>query len=205
MSSRIEPLQTIRGRAVGLEAQNIDTDQIVPARFLYRNRADGFADTLFRDMRLDANGHKNPYFVLNRPDAEGAEIMVALDNFGYGSSREHAVWALMDAGFRVVIAVSFGDIFYNNALENGLLPVVLEEQQVSLILDRLKSGQTVVEVDLKAQFVTLSDRMCFRFRIDQVARENLLLGRGKIESTLALRSEIEQFENIYAEHYPWAK
>lgn len=201
----MKPVQKIHGLAVGLEIGNVDTDQIVPARYLYRNRSDGFADTLFRDMRFDPEGREHESFPLNGPEAERAAILVTLDNFGCGSSREHAVWALIDAGYQAVIAVSFGDIFRNNAHENGLLPVVLEEHEVMHLLQHVKGGPAKLAVDLEAQQVTLPDGICFSFDIDSAARENLLLGRSKIDATHSLRSTIDEFEEAYLGRHPWSE
>ena len=178
----------------------------MPARFLYRRRSDGFADTLFHDLRADSAGEPVAAFPLNRPEAEGATILVALDNFGCGSSREHAVWALVDAGFRCVIAVSFGDIFRNNAIENGLLTVALSAEAVGRILELLQSapGQSLL-VDLPEQCVRLPDGSHFAFEIDPAAKENLLLGRGKIAATLTLSCEIDRFEQAYRKQVPWSQ
>ena len=201
----MEPVNRIAGRAVAVPVGNVDTDQIVPARFLYRKRREGFADTLFHDLRADADGRARADFALNRPENEGAAILVALDNFGCGSSREHAVWALWDAGFRSAIAISFGDIFRNNAIENGLLPVVLAEAEVRQLMAVLESGAGAeLVVDLPAQRVTLPDGRRFSFDFDPAAKENLLLGRGKIDATLALASEIDRFEQAYRDTYPWS-
>ncbi len=201
----MKPVQRIHGVAVGLEMGNVDTDQIVPARYLYRNRSDGFADTLFRDMRFDPQGREDGSFPLNGPEADQATILVTLDNFGCGSSREHAVWALNDAGFRAVIAVSFGDIFRNNAHENGLLPIVLEEHEVMHLLAHVKAGPAKLTVDLESQRVTLPNGTCFSFEIDSAARENLLLGRSKIDATHTLMNTIDAFEEAYLGRHPWSR
>lgn len=199
----MEPIRTIAGRVVALETSNLDTDQIVPARFLYRKRVDGFADTLFRDLRAAEDGSEDPAFPLNRPEAEKAAILVTLRNFGCGSSREHAVWALVDAGFRAVIAISFGDIFRNNALENGLLPVELEEREVRSLLEHLGEDGAEVAIDLEALTVKLPDGTSVGFEIDRTARENLLLGRSKIDATLKHSDAIDRFEEAYVERFPW--
>lgn len=200
----MEPVKAICGRAISLAMNNIDTDQIIPARYLYRRRSDGFADTLFHDMRYDRAGNEIPDSPLNQGHGEDAEILVALDNFGCGSSREHAVWALVDAGYRAVIAISFADIFRNNAFENGLLPVVLSETEVRLIHERIEARSSTIEIDLQAQSVTLTDGKSFNFDIAPSAKENLLLGRGKIDATRALSAKIDAFEAIYLEQHPWA-
>jgi 3-isopropylmalate/(R)-2-methylmalate dehydratase small subunit len=199
----VDPVNTISGRAVPLPLTNVDTDQIVPARFLYRNRRDGFADTLFHDLRIDDQGQLRKDVPLNRPECSGAQILVSLDNFGCGSSREHAVWALLDSGFRCVIATSFGDIFRNNAIENGLLAVVLPETDTRYILGLIEGSGAIISVDLPAQIVTLPDGSTLHFDFDPAAKENLVLGRGKIDATLAMADRIDRFETDYTGRYPW--
>ena len=201
----MEPVNRISGRALAFPFDNVDTDQIVPARFLYRKRREGFADTLFHDLRVDAQGRPRTDFALNRPENDSAVVFVTLNNFGCGSSREHAVWALWDAGFRSVIAPSFGDIFRQNAIENGLLPVVLAEAEVRQLMETLESEAAAeLVVDLPEQKVILHDGRRFPFDFDPAAKENLLLGRGKIEATLAFSGEIDRFEQAYKERYPWS-
>src|SRR3712207_4305730 len=134
----MEPFTTLDAVAVPIGMSNIDTDQIIPARFLWKQRKDGYGELLFNDLRLDRDKAPKPDFVLNRPEYRDARIVVAGRNFGCGSSREHAVWALYDAGFRSVIAPSFGDIFYNNSFQNGLLPVVLPAERVAALIAALE-------------------------------------------------------------------
>ena len=201
----MEPVTRISGRALAFPFGNVDTDQIVPARFLYRKRREGFADTLFHDLRADPEGRPLADFPLNKPESAGDAILVALDNFGCGSSREHAVWALCDAGYRCVIAISFGDIFRNNAIENGLLPVALAAAAVDQVLALLQSApEKSLLVDLPEQCVDLPDGRRFTFEIDSAAKENLLLGRGRIGETLTLSGEIDRFEQAYRERFPWS-
>ena len=151
----MQTFERLDAPAAALDAPNVDTDQIIPARFLWRARNDGFGELLFNDLRTNEDGTPKPGFALNQPGAKDAQVLVADRNFGCGSSREHAVWALMDAGIRVVIAPSFGDIFFNNSLKNGLLPIVLPEARCAELraaLDRQPGARMVV--DLEAQTVS---------------------------------------------------
>ena len=181
--------------AAPLDQANVDTDQIVPALYLQKPRSDNFGNYLFRDVRRDASGTLRPDFVLNQPVYADAQILVAGPNFGCGSSREHAVWALGDGGFRAVIAPSFGDIFHSNALKNGLLPVRLPLTVVQQMLAQLGAqAGTRLRVDLEAQLVTGPDGRSHRFDIDPFARHCLLEGLDEIAYTLAQRERIEDFE-----------
>ena len=141
-------------KAAPLPLANIDTDQIIPKQFLKTVEREGLGRGLFYDLRFDEQGREKPEFVLNRPEYKGAGVLVAGDNFGCGSSREHAPWALMDFGLRCVIATSFADIFYNNCFQNGLLPVVLKADEVQALMDEAKGGNHVMSVDLESQTVT---------------------------------------------------
>ncbi|HSV58689.1 MAG TPA: 3-isopropylmalate dehydratase small subunit [Variovorax sp.] len=181
--------------AVPLDQANIDTDQIVPALYLQKPRSDNFGNYLFHDVRRDASGALRSDFVLNQPAYANAQMLVAGSNFGCGSSREHAVWALGDGGFRVVIAPSFGDIFHSNALKNGLLPVRLPAAAVQEMLAQLGAQVGArLRVDLEAQLVVGPDGRAHRFDIDPFARHCLLEGLDEIAYTLAQRARIEAFE-----------
>jgi 3-isopropylmalate/(R)-2-methylmalate dehydratase small subunit len=169
---------------------NIDTDQILPARFLHKERRDGFGSYLFHDLRFRADGSENEGFVLNQAPYRDARIFAAAQNFGCGSSRENAVWALYDYGVRAVIAPSFGDIFYTNCLKNGLLPVVLPAGAAAVLL----AGGQSAEVDLESQTVTLPDGTRHGFEIDPFARHCLLHGIDELDYTLSRLAEIEAFE-----------
>jgi 3-isopropylmalate/(R)-2-methylmalate dehydratase small subunit len=195
----------IRGTAAPYPRTNVDTDEIVPARFLLRDRKQGFADSLFHDLRFDAAGAERPAFVLNQPCYRDASVLIAGMNFGCGSSREHAVWALLDCGIEAVIAPSFGDIFRNNAVQNGLLLVPLVPAEVDHLLDlhRVRPEATI-RVDLPAQTVDAADGQSFRFDIAMNDKERLLKGRSQIDETLALQAEIDRFEAEYAARFPWA-
>lgn len=183
------------GRVAALARANVDTDQIIPKQFLKRIERTGFGDCLFHDWRYLADGSPDPGFELNRPAARGASILVAGPNFGCGSSREHAPWALGDYGFRAVIAPSFADIFYGNCCQNGLLPVVLQEGEVAAILARAgtESGYDLT-VDLVACAVTDADGFQAGFAIDPYRREMLLRGLDEIGRTLEQEGRIAAFE-----------
>jgi 3-isopropylmalate/(R)-2-methylmalate dehydratase small subunit len=169
----MEPIRTIESGTVVLPRENVDTDQIIPGRFLKVTDKKGLGKALFSDWRYDADGKPRPDFVLNRPEAQGCTILVAGDNFGCGSSREHAPWALVDYGFRAVISTRVADIFRNNALKNGLLPIVLEPAAVAKLL---AAPGAKVKVDLEAQAVTLPDGSKAAFAIDGFSRYCLMNG-----------------------------
>jgi 3-isopropylmalate/(R)-2-methylmalate dehydratase small subunit len=188
------PFERLEAVAVPLALSNIDTDQIIPARFLQKPRKEGYADFLFRDLRLDSNGAPKD-FILNEPSAASARILVAGRNFGCGSSREGAVYALWDHGFRSVISPSFGDIFYNNSLKNGFLPVVLSQSGVDELLAMLIAAPGAsLTVDLVKQSVISPAGMVHRFEIDPFVKQCLLRGVDELEYTLSLGNEIAAFE-----------
>ena len=173
----MEPIQKLTARAVPLRAENVDTDQIIPARFLTAVTKEGMGDGLFYSWRYTREGEPKPDFMLNDPAYAGAEILIAGRNFGSGSSREHAVWALTDYGFRCVITPGFADIFYNNSLKNGLLLAPLPEDAVNMLLDLVEEDPTtVIEVDLERQTVTLPDGQEHHFEIDPFRKMCLLQG-----------------------------
>ena len=176
---------------VVLPVDNVDTDQIIPARFLKGTSRSGLGRSLFADWRYDAQGAPRPDFVLNRPEAKGAEILVAGDNFGCGSSREHAPWALVDAGFRAVISTSIADIFRNNALKNGLLPIVVEAAVHQRLLAQPGAPVTV---DLEAQAVTLADGTRTPFEVEPFARYCLLSGMDELTFLLSQADAIAAYE-----------
>ncbi len=195
--------ETVEAVAVPLEMPNIDTDQIIPARFLWRARSEGYGQLLFNDVR-EAGG-----FILDRPEYKGAEVIVADKNFGCGSSREHAVWALSDAGLKVVIAPSFGDIFFNNSFKNGFLPIVLPEQRCNELRAALaRNPGAKVVVDLENQTVTgpigVNDGYGQdSFDIDPFRKELLLQGVDDITFTLSQGEAITAFESRYLAETPW--
>ena len=195
----MEPITRFEAVAVPIDRPNVDTDQITPARYLQKPRSAPFGDYLFRDLRFDADGAENPDFVLNRPAFRGAKIVVAEENFGCGSSREHAVWALYDYGVRAVIAPSFGDIFASNSAKNGLLTVVLPAGDVKVMIEALKGEPGLeIAVDLEAQTVSLPNGPALRFEIDPYRKHLLLNGLDELGFTLSQLARIEAFEKTYA-------
>lgn len=186
-----------------LPLANIDTDQIIPKQFLKTVEREGLGRGLFYDFRFDGDGKERPDFVLNRPEYKGAGVLVTGDNFGCGSSREHAPWALMDFGIDCVIATSFADIFYNNCFQNGLLPVVLKADQVQALMDEAKGGNHMVTVDLEAQTVTSPSGKVFAFEIDAGRKEKMLKGLDAIGETLQAARDIDIFEQKRALAQPW--
>lgn len=200
----MEPFKTVTATAVPYPGANVDTDQILPARFLSKPRAEGFAQYLFHDLRFDDGGKEREDFVLNTPPYRHGEILVGEDNFGCGSSRENAVWAVADYGFRVVVAPSFGDIFFSNSLKNGLLPVVLKRDAISSIMIQLKEQQgATIEVDLAAQTLTDPNGAVHSFEIDEFSKHCLLNGIDELDYTLSQKDQIDAFEKRHAAEQGW--
>ena len=197
------PFTTLDGVAAPMAIANVDTDQIIPKQFLKTVEREGLAKGLFYDLRFDGEGRPKPDFVLNRPEYRGAGVLIAGDNFGCGSSREHAPWALMDFGIRCVVSTSFADIFYNNCFQNGLLPVVLSASQVQQLMDEARGGNHVVSVDLEAQTVTSPSGSVFRFEIDPQRKEKMLKGLDAIGETLQAEKAIDLYEMKRALSQPW--
>ena len=187
----MDAIKTFTARTVVLPIENIDTDQIIPARFLKATSKTGLGQSLFCDWRFAADGTAKPDFVLNRPEALGAHILVAGDNFGCGSSREHAPWALLDYGFRAVVSTSIADIFRNNALKNGLVPIVVDAAAHAKLL---AAPGAEVSVDVADQTLTLPDGGKVKFPIDPFARYCLLNGVDELEFLLSQESAIAAFE-----------
>ena len=187
----MEPISTFSSKTVVLPIENIDTDQIIPARFLKVTSKVGIGAHLFADWRYDGAGKPKADFVLNRPEAEGARVLVAGDNFGCGSSREHAPWALYDYGFRAVVSTSIADIFRNNSLKNGLLPIVVDEDVHGKLL--AKPGMTVT-VSLGDATLALDDGTKVKFPIDPFARYCLMNGQDELAFLLAQDADIAKFE-----------
>jgi 3-isopropylmalate/(R)-2-methylmalate dehydratase small subunit len=191
----MESLKTLTSHVVALPNENVDTDQIIPARFLKAIDKAGMGKNLFADWRYDAAGHPRPDFVLNRPRAQGAQILLAGDNFGCGSSREHAVWALTGFGFRAVISTSFADIFRNNALKNGLLPIVVAKATHRDLFDLVAEIPEVeLTVDVAAQTLTLPGGRTARFPLDPFSKTCLLEGVDELGYLLARQDTIAQYE-----------
>ena len=182
---------TFESRTVVLPIENIDTDQIIPARYLKAISKTGMGDLLFYDWRYDAEGKPRPDFVLNRPEAKQAQVLVAGDNFGCGSSREHAPWALTQYGFKAVISTSFADIFKNNSLKNGLLPIVVPADVHSKLI---ASPGAKVKVDLASQTLTLEDGRAVEFPIDSFAKSCLLTGVDELGYILQQEAAIAAYE-----------
>ena len=192
----MDPFVTLSGVAAPIDRVNIDTDQIIPAIYLKRIERSGYGQFLFSSWRFNEDGTPNPDFVLNDPNYQNPRILVAGQNFGCGSSREHAPWALEDFGIRCVIAPSFADIFFNNCFQNGLLPVVLPEEDVRRILDKLKDKPGAeLTVDLESQRVWDEDEeIAFSFDVDQFRKYCLLNGLDDIGLTLKNEDAIAAFE-----------
>jgi 3-isopropylmalate/(R)-2-methylmalate dehydratase small subunit len=191
------------GRAVPLSLANIDTDQIIPKQFLKTVEREGLAKGLFYDFRFDGEGARIDDFVLNRPEYQGSSVLIAGDNFGCGSSREHAPWALMDFGIMCVISTSFADIFNNNCFNNGLLPVVLKPEEVAVLMDEAKGGNHMVSIDLEAQTVISPSGKSFGFQIDPVRKDKMLKGLDFIGETLMHGGDIDLYESKRAIGQPW--
>ncbi len=189
----MEAIQEHQGVAVPLNRSNIDTDQIIPKQFLKRIERTGFGQFLFYNWRFDDNGNMQENFVLNNPAYQKGTILLAGENFGCGSSREHAPWSLLDYGFRVIIAPSFADIFYNNALKNGIIPVQMNEEQVQQWMKKAEKSELVLTVDLRKQIVR-DDAREVPFDIPAYHRENLLNGLDEIALTLKHEAKISAFE-----------
>ena len=202
----MQPFQTLTATAAMLDQVNVDTDQIIPKQFLKKIERTGFGIHLFHDWRfLDDAGQKiNPDFILNQSRYQGAQILVAGDNFGCGSSREHAPWALLDYGFRSIIAPSFADIFYNNCAKNGILLVALPEASVQQLFAEIEENVGCeLTVDLPSQKVQSPKGLEFSFEIDPFVKNRLLNGLDDIGWTLQYQSEIESFESNYQKQAPW--
>jgi 3-isopropylmalate/(R)-2-methylmalate dehydratase small subunit len=199
----MQPFRVHTGLVAPLDRANVDTDQIIPKQFLKRIEKTGFGEFLFYDWRRTASGQPDQSFVLNQPQYQGASILVAAKNFGCGSSREHAVWALAQFGFRAVIAPSFADIFSNNSAKNGLLTVVLREDQVNELLRRAQNTRGYhITIDLEKCRVNDSQGFTADFKVDDFVRQCLLEGLDDIGLTLQHESDISAYEARHA--LPWA-
>ena len=201
----MEPFTTLTGLVLPLDRVNVNTDEITPARFLKTIRRTGFDPALFANWRYTGNAMEpNPDFVLNQPRYQGVSILLAGDNFGCGSSREHAPWALRDYGFRCIIAPSFADIFYSNCFNNGLLPATLDEPIVKQLMREVEAREGYkLTVDLAAQTVTTPDERVFHFDIDNFKKNALLQGLDNIGWTLSHADEIAAYEERRKKEAPW--
>lgn len=197
----MQPFTTLTGIAAPLDRANVDTDQIIPKQFLKRIERTGFGQFLFYDWRYEADGiTPKPDFILNQPQYAGTSILVAQRNFGSGSSREHAPWALDDFGIRCVIAPSFADIFYNNCFQNGLLPIVLDEAQVEDLLQKLAANPGMqLTIDLTGQTVSSEDGFMAHFEVDSFRKHRMLNGLDDIGMTMQHTDDITSFERKRAD------
>ena len=200
----MDEFTTLTGVAAPLRMINIDTDRIIPKQFLKTIKRTGLGEFLFNDLRYNPDGSEIAGFILNQSAYRNAKILVAGDNFGCGSSREHAPWAILDFGIRCIIAPSFADIFYNNCFKNGILPVSLPEEQVSMFLEAAESGANAIfTVDLDNQLVTGPNGELFEFEIDPFRKHCLFNGLDDIGLTLEKLAKIETFEQKRSMQYPW--
>ena len=200
----MEKFDKLTGVAAPLPQVNVDTDAIIPKQFLKTIKRSGLSKGLFYEMRFDEAGNPKEGFVLDQAAYKDAQILVAGDNFGCGSSREHAPWALLDAGIRCIIAPSFADIFYNNCFKNGILPIALPKAQVELLMDDAERGaNAIISVDLENQTITGPDGGEIRFEIDPFRKHCLLNGLDDIGLTLEKSAKIDEFEGRQAHAQPW--
>ena len=194
----------LTGIAAPMPQVNVDTDMIIPKQFLKTIKRSGLGVNLFDEMRYDRDGNEIADFVLNKPQYREAEILVAGDNFGCGSSREHAPWAIKDFGIRCVIAPSFADIFYNNCVKNGILPIALPQEAVDVLMkDAEKGSNARMTIDLEAQTVTTSDGEVIPFEVDSFKKHCLLEGLDDIGQTLSKVASIDTYEAKTAQERPW--
>ena len=201
----MQQFTTLNGVAAPLKIVNVDTDKIIPKQYLKTIKRTGLGKGLFSEMRYDEAGNENPDFVLNKPAYRAASILVAGDNFGCGSSREHAPWALLDFGIRCVISTSFADIFYNNCFKNGILPITVTPEQLELLFEDAERGaNATVSVDLEAQEIRGPDGGVIHFDVDPFRKHCLLNGLDDVGLTMTKRPQIDAFEKATAATRPWA-
>ncbi|AUQ59727.1 3-isopropylmalate dehydratase small subunit [Phaeobacter inhibens] len=200
----MEKFTKIQGIAAPMPLVNIDTDMIIPKVFLKSIQRTGFGKNLFDEMRYNRDGSEIEDFVLNKPQYRDAEILIAGDNFGCGSSREHAPWAIADFGIRCIVSTSFADIFFNNSFKNGILPIVLPQEQVDLLMkDAEKGANARMTVDLEAQEISTSDGEVIKFEVDAFKKHCLLNGLDDIGLTMEKATSIASFEDKAAQERPW--
>ncbi len=200
----MQKFETHRGVAAPFDMINIDTDKVIPKQYLKTIRRTGLGKHLFAEMRYHADGSENPDFVLNKAVYRNASIIVAGDNFGCGSSREHAPWALLDYGIRCVISTSFADIFYNNCFKNGILPITVSREQLDELMQDAELGaNAVLEVDLAAQEISRPNGEKIGFEVEPARKHCLLHGLDDIGLTLAREDAIDRFEEHRAREQPW--
>lgn len=200
----MEKFTTLTGVAAPLPIRNVDTDMIIPKQFLKTIQRSGLGKSLFFEMRFDQQGNENPDFVLNKPAYRDAKVLVAGDNFGCGSSREHAPWALLDFGIRCVIATDFADIFYNNCFQNGILPIRLPQEDVDKLMDDAERGaNATLTIDLETQEIRGPDGGVIKFDIDPFKKHCLMNGLDNIGLTLEKTDKIAAYEEKAATGRPW--
>jgi len=194
----MEPITTFTAKIVALPSENIDTDQIIPARFLKTTNKTGLGESLFADWRYNTDGSPNPDFVLNRPDVQGAQVLIAGNNFGCGSSREHAPWALQGYGLKAVVSTYFADIFKNNALKNGLLPITVDEETYHQLVSLFEEEPgTMVTIDLAGQRLVLPDGRKVEFPIDGFSKHCLLNGVDQMGFLMQQEEDIVAYETAH--------
>ncbi|GHD98206.1 isopropylmalate isomerase [Defluviimonas sp. 20V17] len=200
----MDKFTTVTGVAAPLDLVNVDTDMIIPKQFLKTIKREGLGKNLFDEMRFDRQGRENPDFVLNQPAYRNAEILISGENFGCGSSREHAPWAIKDFGIRVVIAPSFADIFFNNCAKNGILALPMPQDVVDVLMEDARKGANArMTVDLENQKVTTSDGQEFHFEIDAFKKHCLMNGLDDIGLTMEKVAAIDAFEATNGTRHPW--
>ena len=200
----MEKFSKIKGIAAPLDILNIDTDMIIPKQFLKTIKRSGLGKNLFDEMRYTTNGEEIKSFVLNQDPWRNSKIIIAGDNFGCGSSREHAPWALLDFGIRCVISTNFADIFYNNCFKNGILPIkVSEDERLSLLADAKDNENPIIEIDLSNQVINRPNGVSIKFDIDEFRKKCLLEGLDDISLTLENKTKIETYESERDNNRPW--
>jgi 3-isopropylmalate/(R)-2-methylmalate dehydratase small subunit len=200
----MKPYTNHTSTAALMDRSNVDTDQIIPKQFLKKVERSGFGVHLFHDWRYNADGSDNADFELNKPAFKDAKILVAGDNFGCGSSREHAPWAIEDYGFNTIISTSYADIFYNNCFKNGILPIVVSRQELDQLMQEIRDNEGVqFTIDLPEQTITTAAGTVVKFDIDEFRKQNLLLGLDDIGMTLQHVDKIDAFEARQQQTHPW--
>ena len=200
----MDKFTTVSSVAAPLPLINIDTDMIIPKQFLKTIKRSGLGKNLFDEMRYNQSGDEIDDFVLNQEKYKYTNILVAGDNFGCGSSREHAPWALLDFGIKVIISTSFADIFFNNCFKNGILPIILPKKERDLLMDDSHKGSnSVLTINLENQEITRPDGSIIKFEVDKFKKKCLLDGLDDIELTMKKFEKIKSFENLYFQKFPW--
>jgi len=200
----MEPFTKLSATAAPLDMINVNTDVIIPKQFLKTVKRTGLGVSAFFDIRYDDNGNEIPDFVLNKPEYKSAQILITGENFGSGSSREHAPWAILDMGLRCIIAPSFADIFYNNCFKNGILPIALPQEQVSALMKEATTNpNTLFEINLESQTITCGDAHSYSFDIEPFRKHCLLNGLDDVGLTLQKEAAIANYEDKLANERPW--